>query len=222
MGIIVYPTATDHINKHPYVVFLPPHAQDIPEDVGRKWPVRTSSIYVVGGAPYRIRTRTAQTPSPFYEQFDEKLDQRSLITISRMVTLLMSNTPFTIADDYDVLVILHQIDAYVAENYALRSEPAIMSYFEKILKLRTRIYELFKRVLNRHPQWKTAYTEEHGLFGFIRQLYQPLNITFDMPNTLIEELAICPTVRDHPEIFSKLHPQKTSNVSQDGRLKYDV
>lgn len=220
--MILYPTATDHINKHPYGVMLPPHALDVPVETGRRRPPVTALTMISGTLVQRTRHTIATTPGPIYEPFDERLSQRARVTIAHMVTLVMSETPFTILDDYDVLTILHQIDAYVAETYPLRSEPAVTAYFERILKLRSRIYALFRRVLNHRPQWKTAYTEEQGLLGVLRDLYRSFGMSGGLPQTLLDDLEICPTVRDHPEDFSKLRPAAASPVLGDGRLRYNV
>ncbi|CAM6031536.1 unnamed protein product, partial [Sphagnum compactum] len=58
--------------------------------------------------------------APIYEAFDPNLPQRSMITIAKMIEYYISRVSFTILNDYDILLILHQIDAYVAEVYPMR------------------------------------------------------------------------------------------------------
>jgi hypothetical protein len=171
----LYPSATAHINHHPYTAMIPPYIQIIPR-------VIETGIFF----------------APLYEAFDDKVPQRAKLTIAKMVEFVSSKTTFTIIDDYDVLAILHQIDAYVEEVYPLRADERVKTYLDKILLLRQRIYTVFRRVLNRHPQWKQAYIGEEDIFTIMRQLYRPFGIELGIPATLLEELALCPTIRANP------------------------
>ena len=174
----LYPSATEHINRRPYVVLVPPHVLGIHKAV--------------------LEQDLFATP---YEAHDEKQPQKAMVTIADMVAYVISSTTFTIVDDYDVLVILHQIDAYIEEVFPLRANKTVSTYIERILRLRARIYTLFCRVLNRHPQWKSVYGTRQDIFGFILELYRPLGLVVDVPQNAIEELAICPTIREHPDYF---------------------
>jgi len=178
---MIYATATDHINKHPYKLLIPPHVLSIHREA-------------LAGDLF----------APFYESNDHRQFQRAMMPIARMVEFNISKTTFTIVDDYEVLEILHQIDAYVQEVLPLmRVDKSVVSYVEKILRLRARIYQLFRRVLNLHPDWKKVYSHGQNIFGVIVNLYRLLGISVDAPQALLDELSICPTVRSYPEFFSE-------------------
>jgi hypothetical protein len=195
---MIYLSATDHINKHPYCVHAPAYIQSIHK------PIIAGDLF-----------------APIYETFDTNQQQRMMIPIAKMVELSISNTIFTIIDDYDVLLILHQIDAYVKEVYQLISDKQVSSYVDRILKLRIRIYTLFRRVLNRRPDWKKAYGHGKNLFGMIEQLYQGLGITMNTPSAPLDELAMCPTVRAHSDQFKQiLRPAVMSELGD--KINYNV
>ena len=177
---MIYKTATEHINRHPYKVLIPPHVMGIHAAVLNK-----------------------QLFTPIYEPFDAHLSQSSMIPIAKMVEFVVSNTTFTIVEDYDVLAILHQIDAYVAEVYPLKIDKAISDYLQRILKLRQRVYPLFRRVLNRRTAWKEAYSQDTGLLFEMQKLYQLLGLPANGPKPFFEELEICPTLREHPDISTE-------------------
>ena len=195
---MIYISATDHINKHPYQVTVPPYIFSIHK------PILSGDLF-----------------APMYESFDSNMAQRAMITISKMVELNISSTSFTIIDDYDVLLILHQIDAYVGEVYPLMSDKAVAAYLERILKLRVRIYTIFRRVLNRRPQWKLAYSHGDNIFGIIAKLYRSIGISMDAPLAPFEELAMCPTVRANLEQFERRLMPTTSAPSSTG-IEYRV
>jgi len=154
--------------------------------------------------------------APIYEPFDQHTPQRSKITIAKMVEFVVSRTSFTIVEDHDVLSILHQIDAYVEEVYMLRTDDRVRAYIEKILALRVRIYIVFRRVLNRHPQWKQAYIGKDSIFTIMAALYRPFGVDLGIPSTMLESLLVCPTVRAYPDAFRGL-----SSLHSDGRLPQD-
>ena len=202
MSATIYPSATDHVNKNPYTVYVPPHVFNIHRQVLER-----------------------ELFAPPYEAFDAKQPQKARVTIAEMVSYVISNTTFTIADDYDVLVILHQIDAYVEEVFPLRGNKSVSSYIERILKLRSRIYTLFLRVLNKRPQWRSVYDRRQDIFAFILELYRPLGFEVDVPQGAIEELALCPTVRANPDYFiGLLRPvaQQQASGPSDIRPTYSV
>lgn len=173
----IYITATDHINNHPYEVMVQAHTT-----------VNFSN----------------KNTAPFYEPMDHTIPQKSRIPISKMVEYFISRSSFTIIHDKDVLEILHQIDAYVKEVYPLKNiNSEVEAYLEKILKFRERIYFLFRRVLNNHPQWKDSYKEQVGVFGVISELYSSIGMKVDVPESLMEDLRICPTVREYETQKSK-------------------
>ena len=196
---MLYATATDHINNHPYAVYLPPHVLDIHKQV-------------IGGDLF----------APLYEASDTNLKQKSMIPIAKMVELSISETSFTVINDYDILLILHQIDAYVEEVYPLRSDPRIMPYIERILKLRSKVYLVFRRVLNWHPQWKSAYSHGNDIFGTILNLYKSIGISVGVPQGLLDDLVVCPTVRNHPEQFSPISQLQSPTSGLDGKIHYSV
>lgn len=191
---MLYPTATDHINKQTYSVLVPPHVMGIHK-------------LVMEGVLF----------APIYEAFDHNQPQTTKATIADMVSYVVSKTTFTIIDDYEVLVILHQIDAYVAEVYPLSTDPTISSYIEKILRLRSRVYSVFRKVLNRHPQWKTAYSDDGDVFSVITRLYQTIGISADAPQNLLEELVVCPTIRNNTK-----HLDAATKKTTGQRLIYNV
>jgi len=194
---MIYASATDHINNHPYMVTVPPYIQKLPTPVLRR-----------------------EIISPIYEAFDDKLPQRSMITIAKMVELYTTKTPFTILEDYDVLLILHQIDAYVSEVCGIvREHHDVQIYVQKILRFRDRIYKLFLRVLNHHPQWKSVYNHKKNIFDTISELYKSLGLSVDTSLSLIEELSISPAVREYPDRFAT---QLNRNIPSDGRVGYSV
>lgn len=173
MATILYASATDHINKHPYDVYVQAHFSGIHPEVER-------GIF----------------KTPIYEPMDPNAKQRSSITISKMVELFTSKSSFDIAKDQDVVAILHHIDSYVEEIYPMKDrDAAIQPYIDKIINLRGRIYLLFRRVMNLHPEWRKAYSGQVGVFQIIVDLYRPLGLKLDLPETLIEELRYCPTIR---------------------------
>jgi hypothetical protein len=195
---MIYATATDHINKHPYKLLVPPHVLAIHREA------------LIG-----------DLFAPLYESYDHKQPQRAMMPIARMVEFVISKTVFTIVDDYEVLEILHQIDAYVEEVLPLmRGDKAVASYVEKILRLRVRIYQLFRRVMSLHPDWKKVYSHGQNIFGVITQLYQLLGLSVDAPQNLFEELSICPAVRSHPEFFTT--GAIPNNKPTGTRVAYDV
>lgn len=198
---IIYASATDHINKHTYPATIPPYTFNIHPSVIKK------DLF-----------------APPYEVFDQNLPQKAMITIADMVSFVISNTTFTIINDYDVLAILHQIDSYVEEVYPLRMTKTVSEYIERILKLRVRIYTLFRRVLNRHPQWKAAYNHGDGIFKILLDLYSPLGMTVDVPNAMLDELSVCPTIRAHPDQFKGIlqSPVKTSSNPSPNMPNYNV
>lgn len=191
MATTIYATATDHINKHPYDVMVQAHFAGIHRLVEQK-------IFL----------------SPIYEAFDSNALQKSKITIAKMVELFISKSSFNVIEDKDVLYILHQIDCYVEEVYHLKNDDKVQKYIEQILKLRERIYFLFRRVLNLHPQWKQAYQQQIGVFQIISQLYGK---NHDLPETLLEDLRICPTIKFH-EKSKKLN----TPLPPHGQIVYDV
>lgn len=198
----LYPTATDHINKHPYTILVPPHVFDIHKDI------QQGNLF-----------------APPYEAFDSNIPQRARATISDMVTYVITNTTFTIVNDYDVLVILHQIDAYVEEVFHLRDNKTVATYIERILRLRARIYVLFRRVLNRHPQWKTSYMHEQGIFSFLSQLYGSIGVKADLPQTILDRLSVCPTIAANPDQFTDptMTVRKTSSKDvTSNKIQYNV
>ena len=192
----IYATATDHVNNHVYDVMVQPHFVGVPRLV-------EEGLFF----------------APFYEPYDHILKQKSKITIAKMVELFISNSSFDIIEDRDVLYILHTIDSYVEEVYHLRTDDTVGKYIEKILKLRARIYTLFRIVLNRHPQWKQAYQKQIGVFEILRTLYSPLGGLPDLPETLLEQLRICPTIREH-EASEKAQKKETSPEPR--KMIYDV
>lgn len=193
---IIYTSATEHINKHGYDVLLQPYAVKIHREV-------ELGIF----------------KTPIYEAMDHTVKQKSKISIAKMVELFISKSSFDIIDDHDVLDVLHHIDAYVEEVYPLKaSNPAIEKYLEKILQLRSRMYFLFRRVLNKHPQWKQAYQRQVGIFQVMAELYKPLNVNIDLPETLLDELQICPTIRQN----TKTPSSKNIDLTTPGQVVYDV
>lgn len=194
---ILYASATDHINKHIYYVTVPGYYQDVHRE-----------------------TETGQLFAPVYEPFDSRAEQRAAITIARMVDLMIGRVPFTILDDKDVVQILHHIDAYVEEVFALRGDARITSYITKIIELRGFIYKLFRRVLNLHVEWKKAYSGNQGVFEIIQALYAPFGIPTDIPAGLLDALVICPTLRLHAE--HERHITQTTPPSLQEEVRYGV
>lgn len=165
----VYITATEHINKRPYPALIQAHL-------------------AVNFGP--------KGHAPFYEPFDSNSMQRSAITIAKMVELFTSKSSFIIVNDMDVIEILHQIDAYIAEVYPLKDrDEAVDKYIERILLLRDRIYFLFRRILNLHPQWKESYQDQVGVFSVMAELYRSIGVNIELPESLMEDLRMCPTIR---------------------------
>ncbi len=189
---IIYATATEHVNRHIYRVLVPGYHQSIH---------RTVELGIF--------------KTPIYEPFDDREFQHSAMTIANMVECVIGRVSFKIINDQDVLHILHHIDAYVEEVFPLRGTKEVQIYIEKILNLRTHVYRMFRFVLNRHEDWKVAYTKGVGVFDFIRELYTAIGISVDAPATLISTLAICPTIRrqNDYEAKTKTVSSKTRKVS---------
>jgi hypothetical protein len=219
---MIYLTATEHINQQPYAVLIPPYVLDVHDAAtAQESPTRIhTTVSQTLVLAQRVKIKTLKMPAPVFEALDQNLRHRAMITINKMVEFSISRTTFTIVEDYDVLVILHQIDAYVEEVYHRLDDKAFSSYVDRLLALRERIYALFRRTLNYHPQWKTAYSHGDDIFGFLLRLYQPLGIRIDTPQSLLDELVLCPTVRAHPDKFATgvTSPPPPS----DGRIAYNV
>jgi hypothetical protein len=196
---MIYLTATDHINKHPYKVMVPPSVQIIPEVV-----------------------LTGKLFAPIYQAFDPNMMQHGMYPIAQLVEFCITDTPFIIQDDYDVLKILHQIDAYMVEVFPLRGNPEVSAFMTRILQCRAKIYVVFRRVLNRRPNWKTLYDHQDNIFGAIAKLYQSSGMTISMPQTMFEELAICPVVRAHPEYFASGGTVPTPTTERTDKIRYGV
>ncbi len=180
----IYPTARDHINKQTYDAMVAP------------------SVF-----PIHPLIQDGTFSTPFYEPFDHRLPQKSKITIATMVEYAISQVEFTIIDDHDVVVILHQMDAYIEETWVLRGQAAVRSYLNKMLTLRERFYVLFRRVMNRHPQWKQAYIGEQDILSYMREIYQALGFIINTPDTLLAALQICPTVRAQKQLDQQVDRQ---------------
>ena len=203
MASIIYATATDHVNLHPYSVSVPAHFATV---IHRS--VEEGNLF-----------------APIYEPFDSRQQQSSMITIAKMVEFVISSTTFTITKDYDVLEILHQIDAYIDEVFPMINDKIVSTYVDRVLRLRSRIYVLFRRILNRRPQWQSAYGHENTLFEMLAEVYRPLGVSFKSPQTLFEDLVVCPTVKKHPEQFGGILMNRTPTDTQkttDGRPYYHV
>ena len=187
--MVLYRSATEHINKYPYAVLVPPHfAVKIGNEI-----------------------ESGLIKAPFYQPDDDRAVQRSRITIAHMVELFESKMPFTVIEDSDVLSILHHIDAYVEEIKPIYYQPEIKTYVGKILKLRDRIYFLFRRVMAIHPQWKTAYQDQQGIFDVLSSLYAAMGYQGTLPDTLLEELRQCPAMRSMTDATEPvLRPATTS------------
>jgi hypothetical protein len=197
MTVIVYASATDHINLHPYDVMVQPHFISLHKEVEK-----------------------GTFKHPIYEAFDPNLKQKSRITINKMVELYISKSSFDIFDDKDVLSVLHHIDAYVEEVYPLKAtNEEVSRYIDRILELRSRIYFLFCRVLNAHPLWKAVYEQRRGIFSIIAEIYGPMGMATDLPETMLKELRMCPTIRT----VQKLERQaQMESATPTGPMRYDV
>ena len=180
--MIYYATATDHLNKCPYDVLVPPH-----------FAVKVTKEVEAG-----------LFHTPFYEPIDAFALQKSKITIAHMIELSATQARFIVIDDKDVLSILHHIDLYIQEVLPLRDRPEVKKYIEKILPFRQRTYFLFRRIMNKHPQWKEAYSHREGVFDVLAKLYRGLGVSVNLPETLLEELRECPALRD----LEKSDPQQ--------------
>lgn len=188
----IYASATAFINNHPYDVMIQAHLT-----------VKFSSKGL----------------APIYEPYDPNILQKSKIPIAKMVELYTSKSSFTIINDMDVIDILHRIDAYVAEVYPLKSmNTEVETYLSRILTLRDRIYFLFRRVLNHHPQWKTSYQNRPGIFNALSILYGAIGIKLDLPESLMEDLRICPTIREYEK--SKMQDLMAQPIKE--RVVYEV
>lgn len=172
--MIVYATSTDHINKCPYDVLVPPHfAIKIAKEV-----------------------ETKVFHAPFYEPIDSLALQKSKITIAHMVELTATQSRFIVLHDEDVLSILHHTDAYIQEVLPLRDRPEVKKYIDRVLPFRQRTYFLFRRIMNNHPQWKEAYSQREGVFDVLARLYRGMGVSVNLPETLLEELRECPALRE--------------------------
>ena len=144
-----YTTAADYINYFEFDAMIPAHT--LPQ-----------SSYITRGLI-----------DPVWEPDYPEQMVFSKLTIHKMVTYLESGTDFIICHDYDVPEILHRIDRYFEsmERALEIKEDSVVKYANRLLKLRTVIYEkLFLRVVNKNPDIRHAYDGNKSALASILKL----------------------------------------------------
>ena len=154
----IYATATDHFNYHVYDVEIPLYYNfDIPPEVSDGF-----------------------FSEPLYFESDIAATGKARLPIEKLVQLRLTNTPFSIINDKDVLYIFHSIDNYLLEVAPfIKSDESIKKYVKSVLLLRTDCYRLFCRCLNKHPLWKEKYLGNSPMVNKISRLYRSLDLKFD-------------------------------------------
>lgn len=132
----VYLSAAEHINNHPYLVLV-------------------SSSY----APNFPTAYLDGSLEPIYQNPTPDYPVRSMLAIKYLIDLFITNQRFIVVDEMDVIRIFHSLDAYLIEVAdTAQIHAAVRRYAETVLKFRVEAYKNFVRTLNRHPDWKAAYS----------------------------------------------------------------
>ena len=198
----LYSSATEHINKHQYDVLVPGYYTAPPQSA----PSAQMVVSRMCGNLMMSKSTYEETPiPPIFVSDDPHAFYKSKKAIYEMVDMMSSKVPFTITHDHDVLDILHSIDAYIEEAHPSASiNQEVASYMGKIIILRKRIYTLFRRVLNRHPDWKEKYREQEGITAIIEQMYNIIGIPVPTLTNTVESLAKAPHEFDNRPLSEKL------------------
>lgn len=196
---LIYRSATDFVNEYLYKVLIPPHLLKLPTAI-----------------------ETGYLKTPFYVPEDPSALERSRLTIANMIELFSTNSHFVISEDKDVLSILHNLDCYIEEVLPLKNQiPNIDAYMKKATNFRNRTYELFRRILNRHPQWKESYSQRDGIFDILAKLYSFSNKDINLPDTLLEQLRVSPALQNYEQDRETISKEKLKAVKP-GPMDYYV
>ena len=178
-----------------------------------------SATEFINNRPYDLRVPSyydpAQVENPIFIDEDPRSFVRTRLPIAHMVEMRATKVPFDIADDKDVLDILHHIDAYIEEvQHSAAISVPIKSYISKIILLRTDVYRIFLKCMKRHPDWQQAYDNQSGIMAIITKLYGAMGIDVPSTNT-IKSLANAPNEYDMRPLSEKLATLKKGEVTFD-------
>ncbi|CAM6000869.1 unnamed protein product [Sphagnum balticum] len=105
------------------------------------------------------------------QRSDENAQEYAPQPICNMIDMCATRTSFTICQDKDIVEILHYVDAYIAEaKFSAEHREDVRLYLKKVLFFRQKLYPLFNRILNRHPEWREAYTGKSTMAALMTEL----------------------------------------------------
>lgn len=140
---LIYASATDHFNLRGFKINRPAYYDP---------------------AVQSCKAITSGEVRPIYMPDVPDARVYSLMPCCDLMDMAVSRVPFEIINDRDVLEILHTCDNYLME---IRQQVEAGSYLhvsvaKNVAILRSKIYRLFRTVLNRHPDWKEKYIHGQG------------------------------------------------------------
>ncbi len=154
--VMIYTSASAHVNTHPYDLITP--------------------VYYNGGQPIEYLTGEV---APIYNPIYSDAQVRSRWPIKNMIDMFITKTPFIIVHDRDVVAIFHTLDNYLLEvqDSVKLNITEVVEYVKKILSFRVVMYDRFRKVLNKNPEWKKAYwSGEDG----VKLVFELLNKIFGL------------------------------------------
>ena len=194
----VYPTAADHINKHPYQINYPSSYDPDPPTINDP---NYGHYYVL--------------------EEDMALDSvvHGLFPIKDMIQMRFVGVSFQIMYHKDVLNIYHVCEHYIREIYdIIEDNPAVQTYvYNKFIPFYEEIEEHARRVLNVNPSWKEDYIRKNtGFLTAIHDILKMKGFTGEMQD------AQDKIEQQHPLIGSsentavrKLLPEKLQQARQE-------
>lgn len=169
----IYPTVTEHINMRPYKLEVPAYYCRVPALVenGEIAPI------FFGGAHDMT---TARLP------------------ICNMIDMYITKVQFAFTEERDVMDVLLHMDAYLKEVYdAPSNSPEIQAYAKKMLAFRKQVSHMFKKLLNKHPDWKIIYNGESSgilkLMAELRSMIGEFDFTQELERRISSEVETAPT-----------------------------
>lgn len=140
LGVIIYVSIVDHINKRPYSLIAPLYYTDLPADV------------------------EDQVIEPIYENPDPRATGRTMLPISAMIDMRSKEVPFSFRNSEDIPEVKRYLDMYLQELYTQRSDDEAVAYLAKAAKLQRELAAAMLKLI-KGDRTKQAEVEKKNRFN---------------------------------------------------------